>query len=317
MGYTLPLELASTSTVAVRASGSPAENGAVLRAAYAQARALTPNGAALAADNRATVLVGPGVYHLGTLDGDTHGLQIDTEFVDLVGLTGRPEHVRIEATSDGSTASRGTIEQTADDVLIAGVTMYLDGGDYSQGYEEGDPSAYFPGDNLPNTVLRDCVFEADNDARYTRPEQEYSGTYIRCIGGAGTFAVGAQASGTFTDCVVAEETFGYYADASGVFTRCVAGWYAFGWYADASGTFIDCTSTNWYVFGWTASGTFIRCTAADSAFGAEGGLTGKLYSCRLTSPGATFPTPEADSGGLLRLCIDGDDNEDNTGPITS
>lgn len=307
MGYRLPSELASSSTVVVRASGSPAENGSALRAAYAKAKAMTPNGAAPAADNRATVLVGPGLYHLGTLDANTHGLRMDTEFVDLVGLTGWPEHVRIEGVSDGSTDSRGTIEQTADDVLLSGVTMQLDGNGINV-YGDTSPAAYFPGNNLPNTALCDCVLEADNGAFPTRPAVEYSGTYIRCTGGAFSFGFyGGAASGTFTDCVAASESFGQYCPATGVFARCVADYYTFGWYDDAGGTFIDCRSTDWYTFGYAASGTFIRCSAEGIAFGLEDGLTGKLYHCRLTYPGASLPTPEAGSGGAVVLCIDGDD----------
>jgi len=65
----------------VKHVGTAAGNGAALIAAYARAKLMTPNGAALSATNRALVLVPPGVYDVGTTR-----LEIDTDFVDVEGF---------------------------------------------------------------------------------------------------------------------------------------------------------------------------------------------------------------------------------------
>lgn len=69
-----------TSTVMVDASGTDAERGTALLAAYAAAKLLLPNGAALSATNRATVILPPGKYKV------TSTLTLDTSFIDICGL---------------------------------------------------------------------------------------------------------------------------------------------------------------------------------------------------------------------------------------
>lgn len=62
-----------------------------IQAKYAAAKLLTPNGAALSATNRATLLVMPGVYSIaasgGTVGGGfSVGLLLDADFVDVIGV---------------------------------------------------------------------------------------------------------------------------------------------------------------------------------------------------------------------------------------
>lgn len=71
----------STSTITLLAEGTPTQNGTALVNAYAAAKLLTPNGAALSATNRATIVLHPGVY-------SHSGLTLDSAFVDIVGLGG-------------------------------------------------------------------------------------------------------------------------------------------------------------------------------------------------------------------------------------
>ncbi|MEX1383650.1 hypothetical protein [Lutibacter sp.] len=139
-----------------------------------------------------------------------------------------------------------------------------------------------------------------------------SGTFTNCKSSTFSFGYNGTASGTFTDCVGLDNCFGTNGTASGTFTNCQGGEYAFGTYGTASGTFTNCTA-GFYCFGGfgTASGTFTNCQAEGDSFGLFGVLSGRLYYCRLTSDFATFQL--VDPGGITRLCIDGNNAEDNQG----
>ena len=67
-------------SVTVAAGDTDNARGTALLAAYTAAKLLTPNGAALSANNRAQVIIPPGKYKL------TATLILDTDFVDLVAL---------------------------------------------------------------------------------------------------------------------------------------------------------------------------------------------------------------------------------------
>ena len=164
-------------------------------------------------------------------------------------------------------------------------------------------------------------------------QEDASGTFTNCTAGNFSFGYYAEASGTFTDCTAGEQSFGvgFNTAASGTFTNCTAGNYSFGGdlssasgtftnctgayssFGDsfvASGIFIDCTGED-VSFGRDAdtSGTFINCTGGNDSFGDGGTLSGKVFYSRMTS--GTFPTPS--SGGVIRMSIDGNNNEVNAG----
>jgi hypothetical protein len=182
----------------------------------------------------------------------------------------------------------------------------------------------FAGEGTASGTFTNCT-GGDNSFGYINTA---SGTFTNCVGGNDAFAGQATASGTFTNCVGRDRAFGGQATASGTFTDCTGGSDCFG--LTASGTFINCTGGSasfGYLFG-TASGTFINCigggssfsealfsgvaencTGGDYSFGAFGTLSGKLYRCRLT--GGTFQT--VSGGGITRLCIDGNNAENNQG----
>ena len=174
--------------IAKRGDDDDVESAANLRAAYAVAKLLTPGGNALSATNRATCFVLPGRYDFGTGNGTNHGLVLDTQFVDLVGLSSNPSDTVLA--SQISTPSRGTLEQTADNVKIANLTLEIsatgDPGTYAVA-----PAAYWPTTNLPNAECRNVVFRSTNEsAGYgMRAVIIYSGKYTDCI--AGIFGFGA------------------------------------------------------------------------------------------------------------------------------
>jgi hypothetical protein len=373
----LPLQLVDSNAdaistgayIIVRPEPSATANGANLRVAYTYAKAFTPNTAALSATNRATVILLPGRYDLGTTR-----LNLDTDFVDIIGLTDTPEQVVI--TSAVVLSDSGTVYQTANDVKIKGVTIDRTG--TPQGSGAGRTAAYFPfpkataittwsgdgttmtiaanghglqnGDSVrisgsgnssvdgvftvtriddnsfsyPSTVnaagsigtaterfnltnIENCVFSGDNSSGM-RLITEYSGTYRRCVGGAGSFSgvitgSGANASGLFEDCTATSGSFGgSNGSASGTFTRCSASSASFG--STASGVFTDCTAEATSFggqAGGSASGTFLRCTVNGAGFGSSssgGNATGTFTDCTLTntlSYGGTFT-------GTMRRC---------------
>ena len=326
-------KLSPQSCIVVETTASATTNGINLLAAYAAAKALTPNGAALSATNRASVIIPPGVYDLGSGEGYTP-LTLDTEFVDLIGLTSDRKSQHIKGTPPATNS--GVIVQTADDVHVSNLYVKILTEVESANWNDTDSAAYFPSTSLSNTVVDNCQFDGQDCGGDEGPRLfsmrlyiEYSGTFNNCTGGnfafggnggtaSGTFtnctggnsAFGGDegtASGTFTNCTGGNGAFGGYGGTvSGVFTNCTGGNNAFGGYGGtASGTFTNCTGGD-YSFGvcGTVSGVFTNCTGGEAAFGGNGGtLSGQLYYCRLTT--GSFQTLA--EGGKLRACVDGSD----------
>ncbi len=108
----------SDSKIIVERGVTAAGSGDNLVAAYAAASALTPGGAALSVTNRACVLIPPGDYDLSTY---ADGLEVDTEFVDLVGLvSANPSATRLYK-QDLTTGA--VVTQTTKDTRMIGFTI--------------------------------------------------------------------------------------------------------------------------------------------------------------------------------------------------
>lgn len=216
---------APDSLVIVQRGATDVASATSLRAAYAKAKLLTPGGNALSATNRAAVIVPPGRYDfvLGDVDDSNHGLKVDTQFIDIVGQTGIPEDVVL--TSQVATASRGTLEQTADDVHIKGITLDIDPAAYTQNDDSTDPAAYFPTTNLTDAKLTDVVMSSQDEAKgwTMRLAVTYSGEFVSCDGGDYSFGGNGTASGVFTGCVGVDNSFGGNGTASGEFINCTGG----------------------------------------------------------------------------------------------
>jgi hypothetical protein len=273
--------------VNVKLTDSAVTNGQNLVDAYNYAKTLTPNGAALSATNRVSVIIQPGNYTLAAT------LTLDTQFVDLIGLGA----IKLRRGAVPAVILSSSLNVTANNVIVKGVST--------------GASSFSVGDNLPLIVIEDCVGGNSSFSNLT-----VSGTFINCTGGANSFAgisfVAQTASGTFINCVGGGGSFGHNnsgAIASGLFVDCTVGGAA-GFGVTASGTFIDCEAGSYsfggYFFGSTAaSGTFINCIASTNSFANVGGgtVSGKFYRCRVTS--GTFKT--VTGAGLMRDCIDGND----------
>ena len=95
-----------------------------------------------------------------------------------------------------------------------------------------------------------------------------------------------------------------------VFENCSGGDRSFAGESDqeASGKFLSCVG-GLTSFGGEgiASGKFVNCVSSVGGFGADGiSTTGELISCRLVGAGASYPT--LSGSGLIRFCLDGDNN---------
>jgi len=327
-------KLSPQSCIVVETTSNAKTNGAALIAAYTAAKALTPNGEELSATNRACVIIPPGNYDLDHGEDDACvPLTLDTEFVDIIGLTTDRSLQQIYGTPEATNS--GVIVQTADDVHVSNLYVKILTEVESANWNDTDSAAYFPSTSLSNTVVDNCQFDGQDGSYDEGPRLfsmrlyiEYSGTFNNCTGGNFAFGGKSTASGTFNNCTGGEAAFGgdegtasgtfnYCTGggnfafggggtASGTFTSCTGGYNAFGGArGTASGTFTSCTGGyNAFGGGGTASGTFTNCTGGDYSFGGAGGtLSGQLYYCRLTT--GSFQTLA--EGGKLRACIDGSD----------
>jgi hypothetical protein len=310
----------TTAVVEVGAYGTPLENGNYFKAAYIKVKALTPNGLALSAENRAVLVLGAGRYDLDGVE-----VAIDAEFVDIVvaaNLGSDPESLK---TKKMSVFTNGNFDVSANDIFIYGL-----GGDGLMTAEINS--------SKPLQVWQSCAFDGGPSFG---PFAD--GTFINCIGDSSCFgSIGGSSSGRFVNCVStgtstfgntcgasgtyikcksiatgsAGGPFGSGADASGYFEDCEAsingsfGGYNVGTIGTCSGTFVRCKGTGDYSFAGysTFSGTAKNCESGTNGFGANGTLTGTLLRCNSDS---AFQT--VSGAGKTRLCLDGTLTENNQG----
>jgi hypothetical protein len=299
----LPLRLIDIDTsnnsngayIIVRPSASATTNGTELRNAYAAAKLFTPNTSALSATNRATVILLPGRYDLGTTR-----LNLDTDFVDIIGLTDTPEQVVI--TSSVILSDSGTIYQTANDVKIKGVT--IDRTSSPAGSGAGRTAAYFPfpkataittwsGDGTTMTIAAnghglqtgDSVSisgsgnsSVDGAFTVTRIDDN-SFSYLSTVNAAGSIGTATERFNLtqIENCVfsgTSDSAMRRSTEYAGTYKKCVSGAASFGLAGIASGLFEDCIAGSFSFGGDSigigiASGTFKRCVAGEDSFGAK------------------------------------------------
>lgn len=297
--------------VVVKTTSSPAQNGANLLAAYATAKALTPHGSPLTSSNRAVVLVPPGRYDLATGQ-----LTLDTDYVDLVGLTNSRDNQWIVGASNGPNS--GVLGQTANEVHIENLVVECALGSGSVSLDSSDPAAYWPDTTTTtHTLIRNCWFTADNGHAWSmRVGCRYNGTYENCTAGPYSFGgAGGLATGSFTGCTGSALSFGGRGGtASGRFTDCTAGNAAFAGDdspfsnpGTASGVFVRCTAGE-NAFGGgggTASGLFTNCAAHSASFGGQGGVAnGTFTDC--TGEIASFGGGGGTAAGVFTDCTGGE-----------
>lgn len=291
----------------VRNSGDDVANGTALSLAYADALTLTPGGNALSPTNRAAVIVPPGTYSLGAA-----GLDMTTNFVDLIGL-GAPEDIVITSISNTNTGS-GTIILNAGmgDVILANLTFQNTAVTNVTGTDTDD-SAFAPQAVSPDHKVVNCIFRSDSlGSLAMRLAYEYAGVYTNCTvaDGNGASIAFAIASGTFKNCTTSTLGFGYLGDATGTFTdcSCLTG-FGYGDGLTVSGTFTNCKAqTNSFGFNiagaTTVTGKFYRCTADAASFGNS--ASGAYFEdCTVTVLGFGPPSFAATMAGTYVRCKGG------------
>ena len=302
-------KLSPQSCIVVETTSNAKTNGAALIAAYTAAKALTPNGEELSATNRACVIIPPGNYDLDHGEDDACvPLTLDTEFVDIIGMTTDRSLQQIYGTPEATNS--GVIVQTADDVHVSNLYVKILTEVESANWDDTDSAAYFPSTSLSNTVVDNCQFDGQDGSDDEGPRLfsmrlyiEYSGTFNNCTGG--NFAFKSTASGTFTNCTGGKAAFGGGGTASGTFTNCTGGDNSFGGAGGtASGTFTNCTGGG-VAFGGagTASGTFTNCTGGDYSFGSGGTASGTFTNC--TGGKAAFGGNGGTASGTFTNCTGG------------
>jgi len=250
-------------SVTVQVTANEATNGVNLIAAYAKAKTLNPS-----VTNRITVIVPPGRYNLGSA-----GLQMDTEYVDLIGQTSDRDAQHLFGAPG---IDNGVIKQMADYVRIENLTVYSLGVPvYS---DPSDPAAYFPTTAGGNTIICNCEFTGDVSMRFG---WSYAGRYENCVG---SFGCAGSTSGTFVNC---RGDFGMMGLAGGTFIGCQG---SFGsYYGEAAGTFINCQGDFAGGGGCIASGKFMDCNAGAGSFGGYGGeLTTNAVLVNCTAGDGSF-----------------------------
>jgi hypothetical protein len=168
-----------------------------------------------------------------------------------------------------------------------------------------------------NCIVRDSIIWGYNFDSFSNA----SGVFINCeSNNPSSFG---NPTGKFYNCIARNDSFALSNNVSGMFYNCVAGANSFtcSLFPElltdrvVSGEFYNCVAgDNSFGSGGNVSGKLYNCVAGINSFGNNNGskvgaLTGKLFYCALTS--GTFKT--VSGGGKTRLCIDGNDAENNQG----
>jgi hypothetical protein len=335
--YDVPLQItdgaeriSTGAYIIVRPQASSFENGTSLRNAYAAAKAFAPNSLALSATNRATVILLPGRYDLGTTR-----LNLDTDFVDIIGLTDTPEQVVI--TSSVILSDSGTVYQTANDVKIKGVTIDRTGSPAGSG--AGRTAAYFPfpkataitawsGDGTTMTIAAnghglqtgDSVrisgsgnSSVDGVFTVTRIDDN-SFSYPSTVNAAGSIGTATERFNLtyIENCVfsgTSDSGMRRATEYAGTYRKCVGGAASFGCMSSfSSGLFEDCVATSDSFAGLAgtgsaeATGTFRRCVATSSSFGIKF-ASGLFEDCTATIESfGGYPGGSYNATGTFRRC---------------
>jgi len=302
----------------VTVGDDPAVNGQALLDAYAAAVASTPNGLALAEDNRAVVVCPPALYEMPAT------LVLASPYVDIVGLT---DDVASQVLVPSATATDGAVQGSGDGngAKFYNLTFRANGVDEITGFTFPNP--------LANSYFQNCSWVNASPAYGMQTIVEIGSTFVDCVGGDESFGGKGTFSGTATSCTGGDNSFGGRGTFSGTATNCTGGSDSFGGGGTFNGTATNCTGgTGSFGGGGTFSGTATNCTGGDSSFGGSGTFsgtatnctggsdsfggggtfssTGRAAYCRLTS--GSFPTPA--TGGIIVLCIDGSWTEVNDAP---
>lgn len=282
--------LEGTNYVFVQGNGTPLENGVELVTAYETAKTMSPR-----ADNRITVVVAPGEYKLANT------LVMDTEFVDLVSLTGNADvildldmedPVEIEYDPEEDTyilLSPGeALMVSTDNVLVSGLAGKLRESNNWDNFWSGlnvKINITLSGD-YPNTKFVNCHAGFYSfGSNYIDSEPDYiniSSYFENCSGWDYSFGYNRYIAGTFINCSGRDNCFTSdipFYSVEGLFNKCSSGEGSFN--ANFTvGSFYDCTAGRFsFGFNNSAGGLFKNCIGSNSSFGSGGNASGLFYNC--------------------------------------
>lgn len=273
--------LSGSNYIFVEAKGTPIQNGGYLTSSYNLAKLTNLTGS-----DRFSVLLGPGYYEF------TNDFIIDTEYIDVVSLTGDRD-VYITGSS--------TIVIGADRVYVRGIDV--------------DTKNFTITSSFPSAIIKNCKGGDESFGGSPTPQQGFpfpgytmASTFIDCEGGGRSFAGYGSAYGTFINCIGGDESFGDY--CNGTFKNCVGGVNSFATLGDIEGgTFENCTAgdASFASIGTIKQGSeLIECVGGANSFTTigNGSQKGYLQECRVTA-GNIFPNNIASSGQLVNCVTPG------------
>jgi len=341
--------LVGTKYVYVSANGTDIENATELQAAYDLAKTMSPS-----LDNIITVIAAPGNYKF-----PLGGFILDTEYINLVSLDGNRSVIIDLDVDDIWVYDAGIPSEDiyglkiyANNIHVKGFIGALRDSISWGAWWQNDAQPYKTwvsfdiGDNLPNTIVENCLAGAMSFSVISIYGDPISGitkvvssTFLNCDALYYSFGHACNASGTFINCNSITEYgqtynsvggFGGSGIASGTFINCNGDLYCFGGAGIASGIFINCKATLDVNFGANifgipdASGTFTNCISGGFSFGKTqtyfdngilidpSSLTGKLYYCRIVeSTNSNNRIPNVTFPGRTYYCVDGDGEPNN------
>ena len=290
--------LSGSNYVFVEANGTPIQNANYLTASYNLAKSTNPTGS-----DRFSVLLGPGYYEF------TNDFIIDTEYIDVVSLTGDRD-VYITGSS--------TIVIGADNIYVRGIDV--------------DTKNFTITSSFPNTIIKNCKggdnsfggYPPPTPGDFSSPGYTMAGTFIDCEGGDYSFAGNGSAYGTFINCIGGSSgSFGQF--CNGTFSNCVSGDYSFAWQGNIEGGLIENCTGGIYSFAsigdvgsLTETATIKNCTGGVNSFSqGPSNVYGLLQNCKLTTGDFTLTIANAITNngiysGAVVSCVDAFNNTQNS-----
>jgi hypothetical protein len=277
--------LSGSNYLFVEASGTPTQNALLISASYVTAKNLI-----LTSSNRFSVLVAPGRYQF------TSDFILDTEYIDVVSLTGEKDVYFI---------GTGSISVTANNIYVRGIDVGTNNFEIA--------------DNLNLLKIKNCKggdlsFGGTPDPLPGVPASpgiNVAGTFVDCEGGDYSFGSNGNAYGTFINCIGGNTSFGNY--CNGIFTNCVAGDYSFAFAGNIEGGMLEnCVGENNSfapIGSINQTATLKNCTGGLNSFASGvNPIDGLLFGCRLTSGSFSQSILNIQNSGSIISCI----NENNT-----
>lgn len=291
----------------VNANGTPEENGAAVRAAYTAAQAMTPNGVAISAGNRVTILLAPGYYTFNeAVDGP---LFINTSFIDFVSLSGNRD-VYFSSIQVKSPLGNDT------DIVLIGIDTTVN--NYYSHAAFAIASSAAPNEKI---IVKNCK---GGNYSFSSFSNGFKGLYENCEAGAYSFcSAGDAASPPIGITSIATGNFSNF----GNIINCTASDNSFVSGLDVpAGTIVNygdiknCTSTigsfcysefraqNLGVIENCQGDAYSFCAVSDMINTGQSTNSGKIINCRVNGPGiclyggASFASTSAQNTGLISNC---------------